>query len=413
MDSMVLLEVLACLRAHLDFELEAMHVHHGVNPRADDWVQLCRQVCDARAVTLQVERIHVERAGGESWEEQARVLRYECFTRASADVIALAHHLDDQCETFFLRLLRGSGVRGLSAMAAERALHFSSNTRVLRPLLAVPRHELLSFAQARELVWIEDDSNADSAFPRNFLRHEILPRIESRFPAYRDAIARAVANLQDEDKRASTQTEEDFAEVCNGNRLHLSMLRSMGSARAVAVLRAFLAKRQHRAPARARIEELLRQSLDAKPDADVLVAFDGGSFRRYRDTLYWVGEATFSDPEFLLPWSGEDQLHLPFELGYLKFQTVRGQGIQPSMYHGRHCEVRSRQGGDRLRLSPRRPRRSLKNLMQESEIPPWERARIPILCVDGKPVWIGGLGYDCDAVVRGDELGLCIQWISA
>src|SRR3990170_773233 len=190
-DSVVLLDLLRAAAPRHGFRLEAGHVHHGLSPRADQWVRFCRTLCRQWGVPLAVRRVKVEKRG-RGLEAAARAARHAVFARHPAPVIALAHQLDDQAETVLLNLLRGAGVRGASAMPVAGRL---GGKVLLRPLLAVPRREVLAYARARGLRWIEDESNRDAALTRNFLRLRVGPLLETRFARWRERLARAARHF--------------------------------------------------------------------------------------------------------------------------------------------------------------------------------------------------------------------------
>ncbi|MSQ59462.1 MAG: tRNA lysidine(34) synthetase TilS [Betaproteobacteria bacterium] len=409
MDSMVLLDILSRLRIHLAHVPQAMHVHHGISAHAEQWARFCQDACESRKIPLTVQSIRVERRGGESLEEQARLRRYEAFDNASADAMVLAHHLDDQCETFFLRLLRGSGVTGLGGMAGERLLHRQSSKRVVRPLLAVPREKILAYARLRSLSWIDDDSNADARFARNFLRREILPLIEERFPAYRSALQRAMGNLREAGAWAAARAQSDLQAVRQGPHLMVAGLKEIGEERSLAVLRLQLQEESVRPPPRARLEEVLRQAFLARDDALVAVGVGEGFYRRYRGALSWVRTAAPSRGE--IAWSGASCLAVPG--GELRFMERQGEGLSQAKLMQAPCVVRFRRGGERMQLAPNRPSRSLKNLFQENAIAPWERDRLPLLLQGEQLAWIARLGYDCRMLAQQGEPGIVIQWVTS
>src|SRR6478735_7302191 len=177
-DSVVLLDAMAAERAR---PVTAVHVHHGLSPNADRWTDFCRDFCAARAVPLSIERVTVDRAAAEGLEAAARTQRYAIYAARPEPYVALAHHLDDQAETVLLQLLRGTGMKGIAAMPEMRPLP-GSHVRLYRPLLSIPR--------ARGLEWIEDESNESTRHDRNFLRHDVAPLLDARFPGWRDAVAR-------------------------------------------------------------------------------------------------------------------------------------------------------------------------------------------------------------------------------
>src|ERR1700676_1995480 len=189
-DSMVLLDALVHVSLDHSLQLSAIDVHHGLSPNADQWARFCAEQCASRTVPLTVHRLHLTRKSGQSLDALARAERYERFMSCDVDVIALAHHADDQAETVLLQLLRGSGPRGLSAMPAFRR----GTPALLRPLLSQTRETMAAYARIRGLGWIEDESNSDTTHRRNLLRHEIAPRLATGFKGYPATLTRAASH---------------------------------------------------------------------------------------------------------------------------------------------------------------------------------------------------------------------------
>lgn len=412
-DSMALLEIIHRLRAHLSITPMALHVHHGLSPHAGQWAQLCRQACAERDLPFELCQVHVRRAPGASLEECARDLRYQCFARCDADVLLLAHHLDDQCETFLLRLLRGAGLHGLAAMPVARPL--PDGPLLLRPLLAATRAQLRAYATRRALKWIEDESNDDRALTRNYLRAEVLPRMAARFPGYRQVVARAVDGLSEAahilDELAGTDLQ---AATLDGD-LQLDRLAALGDARALNALRAYLMARGCRPPARAHLWETWRQLRDAAPDARVRIRMGEGELRRYRGQLSWHQgwQRTPAAAGASSLWQGEARLTLPAGMGQLILHPVTGDGVRAVLMRPGEITVCQARGSMRLKCSAGHPSRSLKNLFQEAAVPPWVRAVTPVLRAGDHTLWVAGLGYDCRYRAAPAEAGLRLEWVSA
>ncbi len=259
-DSVVLLDVLGRLRKDLRLALSAVHVNHQISAHAQEWEAFAKTLCQARGVALTVRRVRVPRDGS-GVEAAARNLRYEAYGGLEADFVALAHHLDDQVETFLLQLLRGAGAKGLAAMPTFRKAEGGrmkaegretgamretssfvlppsppvSHPCILRPLLEVRRDQIEAYAKTRKLEWIEDDSNADSRYDRNFLRNELLPRLEARFPGYRETLSRASRNLADYSELAEELAAPD-ARAFDDGVIPVAGLRGPSDSREVNVL---------------------------------------------------------------------------------------------------------------------------------------------------------------------------------
>ncbi|WP_225315146.1 tRNA lysidine(34) synthetase TilS [Neisseria zalophi] len=214
LDSVVLLHLLAALRGEFDFTLQAVHVHHGLNEKADEWVFFCTALCSRLSVPLRVEYVDIDRQSQLGIEAAARKARYRIFSDGLCDIVALAHHQDDQVETFMLAALRGGGLRALAAMPETRPL--TPKITIWRPLLHYSREQLEGYANKHGLDYMEDSSNQDSAFLRNWLRHQGLPVWRKRLPHLDKHIIGSVRALQDELALLDEVVQQDFEMICEG-----------------------------------------------------------------------------------------------------------------------------------------------------------------------------------------------------
>jgi tRNA(Ile)-lysidine synthase len=425
-DSVVLLDSLLRARRLLRFRLSALHVNHQLSPRAGRWSAFCRSLCRGRGVPFKSVKVSVAR--GDSVEAAARAARYAAYAREPADYVVLAQHQDDQAETVLLQLLRGAGVKGLAAMPRLRrdegrgtrvggktTRHSTLDTRhstpaILRPLLDVTRQEILEYAKRRGLKWIEDESNADTYFQRNFLRHEVLPVIARRFPGYRGTLARSAQHLAEAARVLDEVAAADGADQMEGGTLAVEALRRLPAARAKNLLRYFLSRRGVSMPGTERLDEALRQALTAKEDARVLIGLGGVELRRFEDRLHAVPKLAAPRPGYARRWRGEKKLLLPELGGVLAMDRGRGAGVSMARLQGRPVTIRARRGGERLQPDRRRPRRSLKNLLQEARMPPWQRERLPLIFCGDELVWAAGIGVDCAYSSARDEAALRPEW---
>lgn len=405
LDSTVLLHLLHHLQPEFGFKLSAVHVHHGLSAQADAWAAFCQDVCARLGVALQVERVQVV-AAGKGVEAAAREARYQIYAGLATDYVVLAHQQDDQAETVLLNLLRGSGVDGLAAMPVERPLA-GSRVRLLRPLLEVSRSEIEAYARAQGLAWIEDESNLDTGYARNHLRHRVLPEIELHFPAYRRSLARAARHFAESAQLLGELAAADAAGAVAEQGLCLARLASLSRPRAKNLLRWYLAREGLGRWSERRTEALLDQLLQAGADNRIEIRHDGGRMRVWRGWLRPVPGQQAASAEVTL-WQGEPRL--PFAGGWLTLTPTRGEGVSLARLRGVVVTVRRRRGGERLRPDCQRPRRTLKHLFQERAIPPWERDRLPLLYAGDVLVWVAGLGTDCAFQAQPDEDGLLIAW---
>lgn len=194
-DSVVLLQILAQISKQFTFNLSAIHIEHGISPNTKQWSDFCQNYCDALGIPLTIFSLSIKKQAQVSLEAAARQARYAIFKEISADCIVLAHHLDDQAETLQLQLLRGAGLRGLAGMPIMRLLSPAGKIKLLRPLLTVSRDTIQGYALQNKLMWITDESNDDTTYHRNFLRHQIFPLLEQRYPVYRETLARTSRHM--------------------------------------------------------------------------------------------------------------------------------------------------------------------------------------------------------------------------
>ncbi len=282
LDSVVLLH-LAAQMGWRD-RLSALHVHHGLSPHADAWADFCLAYGAALGVPVRVVRVAVAQDGGLGVEAAARQARYEAFLTEAADIFLLAHHRDDQAETVLFNLLRGGGVIGAAGMPFLRAWQ---GRTLLRPLLGLGRDELLAYARAESLAWVEDESNADCRYSRNFLRHRILPLLAERFPASR-SLAAAASHFAEADGLLAELAAMDWQACAEGDALAMRRLRLLSEPRLKNLLRYRLRQLGWRSPVASRLNEFARQLRTAAPDTHPVLTLPDGEMRVQGGCLWWV-----------------------------------------------------------------------------------------------------------------------------
>ncbi len=284
-DSVALLHAL--VEAGWAPRLTALHVHHGLSARADDWAAFCVRLGETLGVPVRIARVRVE-TRGEGLEAAARAARYEAFAACGTKVLLLAHHRDDQAETLLFNLLRGCGIAGAAAMPAERSW---AGVRFLRPLLRVGRAEVDAYAEERRLRWIEDESNADRSLSRNYLRHEIFPLLEARFPGAAERLAAASARFAEADVLLGEQAAQDWQRLARGEALPLASLAGMGPERVANLLRWRLRQLGWQPPGAPRLAEFVRQLRTAAPGKRPEISLPGGVMAVRRRVLRWLPHA--------------------------------------------------------------------------------------------------------------------------
>lgn len=410
MDSVVLLHLLQSIAPRFRWRLSALHVHHGISPNADAWAEFCIKLCAQYDIPLQVERVDITCLRDEHGvEAAARKLRHKAFLNHVCDFVALAHHVDDQVETMMLQLLRGAGVKGVSAMPLLKPANPQMHATV-RPLLDASREQLHDYATQNGLTWIEDESNADVRYPRNFLRHQILPELAECFPQYRETIARSARHFAEAAQLMDELAQFDASSALDDETLDVGALRSLGSARAKNLLRYFLHVRGAVMPQSVQIEDMLRQLCEAREDAAVCVSFGEWEVRRYQDRIYVMSTLGDFDRTVVLAWSGEAELVWPALKARLVFSEVVGNGISVEKLEGERISLRLRSGGESLRLHSKGANRSLKNILQEKYVPPWQRERLPLLYRGDELVAIIGVAIHAEYQAKEDEKSLLVSW---
>jgi tRNA(Ile)-lysidine synthase len=409
MDSVVLLHLLHTLTPRFSWQVSALHVHHGLSPNADAWAEFCTELCSCYDVPLYIEKVDLTPLRDEHGiEAAARKLRHAAFAKQSSDFVALAHHADDQVETLLLQLLRGAGIRGAAAMPMLKpaAIHTPAT---LRPLLDIKRSELLVYAQQHDLRWVEDESNADEYYPRNFLRQRLLPLLEEKFPAYRDTLVRSSRHFAEAGELLDELAQQDAQGWANGDPLDTALLRELSLSRAKNLLRYFLHVCGTSMPQTSQLDDILAQLLAAREDAAICVTFGVWQVRHYQNKVYVLPVSGEFDRNLVLPWSGENELAWPASNMSLFFTPASGQGISLKKLQQGAVTLRLRNGGERLRPHPGAATRSLKNLLQEQHVPPWQRERLPLIFCGDELVGVVGVAIAADYSAEPGEVGMIVS----
>ncbi|MFP2398364.1 tRNA lysidine(34) synthetase TilS [Citrobacter braakii] len=405
LDSTVLLHQLVLWRAqNPEVTLRAIHIHHGLSPQADSWVQHCESVCAQWQVPLVVERVHLE-DDGLGIEAQARRARYQAFaqTLLPGEVLMTAQHLDDQCETFLLALKRGSGPAGLSAMGESSPF---AGTQLIRPLLAQTREALEAWGRQHELCWIEDESNQDDAYDRNFLRLRVTPLLQQRWPHFAQAAARSAALCAEQESLLDELLANDLADcVTAQGTLLLAPLMTMSGVRRAALLRRWLAGVNAPMPSRDGLERIWHEVALAREDASPCFRLGEYEVRRYQSQLWWV-KSVDGQSETVISWScRETPLTLPAGLGSVQLISA-GELRMPQA--GEAISIRFKAPGV-LHIVGRNGGRKLKKIWQEQGIPPWRRDTTPLLFYGETLIAAAGVFVTREGAAV-DEEGLSLIW---
>lgn len=384
LDSAVLLHLASQLSG---YHFRVLHVHHGLNKNADAWVAFSEAETNKLKLPFVCEHVNVlPLKAGESVEAKARQLRYLALEKhlQSGDVLLTAQHQSDQAETLLLQLTRGAGVDGLAAMPMTKA--FGAGFLV-RPLLNVTRDDLAAYAALHDIQFVHDDSNDDVTYTRNFLRHEVLPVLKSRWPGIEPVIARSAAHCAEAKLLLADLLQDKLQSVrhSEANALSISALNALTPALQKALIRAFISEAGFAKPSTKKINTVLDSILGSRWDKLACVDLGDMSLRRHRDALYRVPHLSPVSVN-RLSWPLNEMLKIE-GVGELSATLQTGRGLSPLLSA---LTVRFRQGGETIRLRGRGAQ-CLKNLFQSAGVLPWKRDRIPLL-YDGE-VLAAVLGY--------------------
>lgn len=381
LDSHVLLHLCAAIRQeNASLKLTAIHINHNLSANAQKWDQHCEKICRDLKIKYIAKNIDVKKSlrqkNKQSLEALARELRYKVFAKILPEngVLLTAHHADDLAETVLLQLFRGAGPKGLAAISEKNSF---ANGILLRPLLQFTRAEILEYAILHDLQWIEDESNIDEKFERNYIRHKVMPMIKLHWQGVTKAISRSAFHCAESDELLKALADEDLALVKTSfkNALSITKLLTLNTARQKNVMRYWLHQLNLALPATTKMQQILKTILHCRSDRNPLVHWDKVEIRRFKDNIYALHELTKQDVNLVFDWDLKQPLNLPNDLGTLvaKFSTIP-----------KKVQIKFRRGGEKC------DSHSLKKIFQEQEVPVWLRNRIPLVYLDNKLMIVVG-----------------------
>lgn len=376
----------------------ALHVNHGLSENADAWAKHCQKMCEELGCGFDVQRVNVALDGG-GLEAAARQARYDVFARALASpaVLLQGHHGDDQLETMLLHLMRGSGPLGMVGIPPQRRLAAGC---IMRPLLQLSRADLLTYAKSAELHWIEDESNTDVGFDRNYVRECVAPALLSRFQHLYGGLSATSQAMREAHELQVALAWQDADLYLT--QLPVASLNALNKTRRKNVLRVWFEHHTGEVLPRARLQQIMDEVLVAKQDATPVVVAGGWAIERSRD---WLGivEDLDAQTDWCAGWDFASPLQTPY--GTLSAERVPGGWRFPAL-----VEVRFRRGGERLRPLGRGVSKSLKALFKEADVPLWQRRSTPLIWAGDKLLCAVGLSVDEQCEKRGEELGWLLHW---
>lgn len=407
-DSHVLLDLCAkYTKANPSFNLRAIHVDHQLQPQSHEWALHCQRVCDNLSIDLTILKANSKPGRKESIEAWARQTRYALIEEqlVPGEALLTAQTLDDQAETILMMLMRGAGIKGLAAMGLQKGL--GMHNTLYRPFLNISKAQILEYANSYHLEWIDDPSNNDQNFTRNFIRHELLPKMASMNPGVKSALARSASHIGEAQQLIQTLAELDANDVIcpESNRLSQSKLKPLSHARKKNLIRHWVAQNHHPMPPTTKLNELLKQ-FQASHDSQPEIVWGKTKLRRFKQ--HWYLDKDEHSESYQIQWQGQDQLKLPDDR-VLHFTKIPGAGLKLPM--GAKLTIASRSGSVICKPHGSAFSKPLKKWWQHFNIPPWQRATWPLVYVNHELVMVPGL-FICQGwqVTQTNHLGLHISF---
>ena len=322
-------------------------------------------------------------------------------------MIVTAHHQDDQAETLFLQLIRGSGLKGLASMP-----HYDERRNIWKPLLNVNRKTIVEYAKLNNILFIDDESNLDIRFDRNFLRQEIFPLLSERFPHLVKTLTRSVEHIADGLNLTQAVAKED-AKIFSPedlSRLSVSIINELPKNRIINLIRWWLDKNYLKMPSKKTIDELYQQIVSLKNDSSLSIKISEKiTVRAFQGDLWLVDADNYSLPYEII-WRGEEKISLP-DQSQLFFHRVKGAGFSLSKLGVKVLTIQNRLGGERFKPNLNQPSRTLKYLLQKSKIPPWQRNKMPLIFSEDQLVAVPNFGVHYEFQADGVNDGYDVEWI--
>ncbi|GEA59525.1 tRNA lysidine(34) synthetase TilS [Vibrio comitans] len=390
LDSRVMLECLSHYQLqNPTLEVRAVHVHHGLSRNADHWMEQCRLWCEEARVSFYAEFASLDIHSKQSLEAQAREARYALLSKHlnKNDLLLTAQHADDQLETMLLALKRGSGPRGLAAMGIKSTF---GEAMLVRPFLSLKREALEAFAKQQALEWVEDESNQDTQFDRNFLRHQVIPALSKRWPEIQASALRSAQLCFEQEQLLDELLDQQYQSVLNAdNSLHADALGELSEAIRNRLLRRWFAENSFPMPGKKALGLIYHEVIKASQDANPKLIIGKVSVRRFQKNLFLV-EQSKETPYWQSAIAIDTATELPNDLGFVEISSQSDIGLPVrAPKPDEKVWVQFNPGGLTAHPDERSGSRKLKKLFQEYQIPPWKRSQTPILMYNEEVVAVG------------------------
>ena len=406
-DSMVLLDLLVKAKRSSDL-VKAIHINHNLHQSSKEWVDFVKDACKKYKLPLIIESIKPKQEGF-GLEAEARDQRYKKFKEIILDneCLLTAHHLDDQVETTLFRIFRGTGLDGLRSIRKKDKF---GKGLLCRPLINVPREAIEKYAKLNNIKWIEDPSNKNIDFDRNYLRNNIIPSIKKRWPEAQTTITRLSSLAENNQKLLEELAQEDIGKMEKFNALDLAILSNKSALRINNIFRFMIQKNNMGIPSLKVLEKGIETLLNSKSNSPI-VNWNRYSIRRYKNKLYFFNPDLQHDDSrpLKMKWFIDETINLGGNRGSIQARFIKGQGIALNKCP-KSLEIKYRKGGEQIKPLGHKITKSLKNLFQENNVLPWVRDQIPLFYLDEELISVGDLWFNQDYKAKEQEDGFLISW---
>ena len=407
LDSMVLLHL---MHVHLNgkYKIRAIHVNHNLNENSNDWSTFCKKQCSQLGIDLTIESIHPEN-NGSGLEASARDERYQVIKEnlTQNELLLTAHHKDDQLETILFRIFRGTGINGLRGI-----VHYKDDKShiILRPLLHYSRADLEGYAAANKIKWIEDDSNEDTSFDRNYIRNLLVPKIKERWSRAEESAHRLSIIAAENYELLNELALEDLSQESDLDSVGIDCFDSHSIPRIKNMIRFLIEKNDMDMPS---MHILNSGLIDLIKDDEKTSEIKWGNFviRRFNKRLYFLNKTVAMPliPPDKITWSIHQSIDLHYPIGSLETDFSNGSGISLDKC-SENLQIKFRKGGEKISLGTKKTPKTLKDFFNEKKILPWTRDKIPLIYDDQHLICIGDFWINDDFIANKKERSFVIQW---
>ena len=402
-DSVVLSHALSQLRSMYPFDLTFIYVDHQLHPESKKWANTVKQLAKKLSTEFIYEKVTIDQDLKLGTEAAARKHRYQAFQKHQQDILVLAQHEDDQLETLLLQLARGAGSKGLSCMP-----EYHENLKIWRPLLGVSKNVINGYQQEHKLKFIEDSSNQDNKYDRNYLRNKVIPLIKKRFPQFATTSGRSVKHIADAYNYQNLMNAELYENVLEGtNQLNALKLKKLSDYDMGNIIRFWLNEHQVLMPSIRVLKQIIGQVKKIHSESNIKIKVDHFYICSFNQLLFLVKNN--NAPFKKVIWNKQKKMTIDSNRMII-VRNETDQGIHQEILKKNIVEIdRPRNMSAKIKIHPQQPARTLQYIFQQNKIPPWERKNYPIVYLNNKVVSIPGIAIDINYLCKNNEAGLSFE----